>query len=83
MLRQSVMCHGDTQLITMRWPKSARTPTGTFEMPHKCADWDQLEAWASLRRIGRLMEPGYLYHPTLGPAYPDGHGDPLGELKGD
>ncbi|KAJ3483548.1 hypothetical protein NLG97_g7284 [Lecanicillium saksenae] len=81
MLRQSVMCHGDTQLITMQWLKSATTPTGTFKMPHKCADWTQLENWASSRRIERLMEPGYLFHPTLGPAYPGGHADVVGEIK--
>jgi hypothetical protein len=28
------------------------------------------------------MEPGYLNHPSLGPAYLDGHGDLIGEFLG-
>jgi hypothetical protein len=49
-------------------------------MPHKCINWDKMELWASGRRIEHLMEPGYLIHPSLGAAYPGGHGDIIGEF---
>ncbi|UNI13953.1 hypothetical protein JDV02_000640 [Purpureocillium takamizusanense] len=64
----------------MKWRKDGTVPTGSFGMPHRCVNWEQVEAWASERKIERLMEPGYLFHPTLGPAYPGGHGDPIGEF---
>jgi hypothetical protein len=80
MIRQSLMCQGDMQLLTMKWRTGGRIPTANFTMPHKCVNWDNLETWAADRRIKRLYEPGYLIHPTFGPAYPDGHGDPIGEF---
>ncbi|VTT55256.1 unnamed protein product [Fusarium fujikuroi] len=49
---------------------------------HHCVNWGRLESWATSRRIVHLMDPGYLNHPTLGPAYPDGHGDLIGEFLG-
>jgi len=81
MLRQTVMCQGDTQLLTMKWLPDESVPTANFTSPHKCVNWVNLEAWATNRRIQHLMEPGYLNHPTLGPAYPDGHGDMIGEFS--
>ena len=80
MIRQTIMCQGDTQLLTMKWIPEARIPTGNFSSPHKCVNWEKLNSWAASRRIAQLLKPGYLNHPTLGPAYPDGHGDRLGEL---
>jgi len=80
MLRQSVMCTGDTQLLTMKWASEGRIPTANFTTPHRCVNWPKLDSWAAGRRIDRLMEQGYLVHPTLGPAYPGGHGDIVGEL---
>ncbi|KAF4336149.1 hypothetical protein FBEOM_9992 [Fusarium beomiforme] len=82
MLRQSIMCQGDMQLLTMKWRPDGRIPTANFTSPHQCVNWDTLEKWASSRRIVNLMEPGYLIHPTLGPAYPEGHGDLIGEFLG-
>ncbi|EWG41476.1 hypothetical protein FVEG_03588 [Fusarium verticillioides 7600] len=82
MLRQSIMCQGDMQLLTMKWRQDGRIPTANFTSPHRCVNWDRLESWATSRRIANLMEPGYLNHPTLGPAYPDGHGDLIGEFLG-
>lgn len=82
MLRQSIICQGDMQLLTMKWRQDGRIPTANFTSPHQCVNWDRLEAWATSRRIFNLMEPGYLNHPTLGPAYPDGHGDLIGEFLG-
>lgn len=81
MLRQSVMCQGDTQLLTMKWRTDGRVPTANFTMPHKCVNWEGLEDWAASRRISKLIDPGYLIHPTLGPAYPDGKGDKIGEFS--
>lgn len=78
-LRQAIMCQGDTELLTMKWLENQPMPAGNFSMPHKCVNWDKLEAWAESRRISRLFEPGYLVHPTLGDVYIDGHGDPIGE----
>lgn len=80
MLRQSVMCSGDVQLLTMKWMKTVSIPTANFSMPHKCVNWAKLEEWTSSRKIKHLMDQGYLMHPTLGPAYPGGHGDSIGEL---
>jgi len=76
MLRQSIMCQGDTQLLTMKWNPENRTPTPNFTMPHKYMKWEE---WAAGRRITQLMEPGYLMHPTLGPAYESGCGDLISE----
>ncbi|KAF5970473.1 hypothetical protein FBULB1_9670 [Fusarium bulbicola] len=80
MVRQSIMCQGDMQLLTMKWRQDGRIPTANFTSPHQCVNWDRLEEWATSRRIVNLMEPGYLNHPTLGPAYPGGHGDLIGEF---
>lgn len=80
MLRQSVMCQGDTQLLTMKWSHENSIPIANFTMPHKCVNWENLELWARGRRIEHLMEPDYLVHPTLGAAYPGGHGDIIGEF---
>ncbi|CZR36085.1 uncharacterized protein FPRO_03655 [Fusarium proliferatum ET1] len=82
MLRQSIMCQGDMQLLTMKWRQDGRIPTANFTSPHQCVNWGRLESWATSRRIVHLMDPGYLNHPTLGPAYPDGHGDLIGEFLG-
>jgi Mycotoxin biosynthesis protein UstYa len=79
MLRQTVMCQADTQVLTMKWRTDSRVPTANWTAPHRCLNWNQVEEWAANRRIASLMEPGYLYHPTLGPAYPDGRGNLIGE----
>jgi hypothetical protein len=34
MLRQSIMCQGDMQLLTMKWHQDGRIPTANFTSPH-------------------------------------------------
>ena len=68
-LRQGIMCHSDTQLLTMKWSKITRVPVGNFSNPHKCVKWEDLNHWAQMRRVD-VLKPGYLMHPTLGPAFP-------------
>jgi len=68
--------------LTMRWVPQSRIPGGNMSSPHQCVNWNKLEGWTASRRLDphTLMKPGYLNHPTLGPSYPEGHGDAIGEL---
>ncbi|KAF7957961.1 hypothetical protein EAE96_003528 [Botrytis aclada] len=70
-LRQSVMCRGDTTLITFHWGHTVKLPQPDFTQEHTCVNWDSLMKWAEPRSID-IFEEGMLVHPTLGPAYPGG-----------
>ena len=66
MLRQSVMCHGDTTPLTMRWGVTQKIPLGNFSSPHECVNWAGINRWARERSVEEILEPGYLTHPKFG-----------------
>jgi Mycotoxin biosynthesis protein UstYa len=72
-LRQSIMCHADISLITMRWGHLQPIPLGNFSAPHECIDWRSLDGWSEARAVD-VMRPGWLKHPVLGPSFPTGRG---------
>ncbi|WPH02707.1 Hypothetical protein R9X50_00557500 [Acrodontium crateriforme] len=41
-LRQTLMCHGDTSLLTYNWVKGREMPYPNFNTLHVCKDWDAL-----------------------------------------
>jgi hypothetical protein len=66
LLRQSIMCQGDINLITLRWGQKQALPIGNTSSPHECVNWDGINGWAKERSIERALEPGYIKHPTFG-----------------
>ncbi|KAI1379248.1 hypothetical protein F4677DRAFT_442974 [Hypoxylon crocopeplum] len=69
-LRKFALCHGDVGLITYSWNPHHEKPSANATA-HQCVDWDALSQWAEERAVD-MFKPGFLVHPTLGPAYPDG-----------
>lgn len=79
-LRKFALCHGDVGLITYSWNPNHEKPSANTTA-HQCVDWDKLSRWTEERSVN-MFKPGWLVHPTLGPAYPDGeplHGGPHDE----
>ena len=72
-LRESIMCHADISLLTMRWGKTQPIPLANFSAPHECINWQSLDEWSQGRSVD-VMRPGFLAHPTLGPSFPNGRG---------
>jgi len=79
-LRQSSMCHGDIGLITFEWSPTNRIPVANATT-HQCVDWNKLDRWTKDRSVD-MMQPGWLVHPQLGLAYPDGMGSTTGAATG-
>ncbi|KAI0013866.1 hypothetical protein F4779DRAFT_624984 [Xylariaceae sp. FL0662B] len=77
-LRQSVMCHGDIGLITYEWHDDSLIPVANATS-HQCVNWQKLDQWTKDRTVD-MMKPGWLIHPSKGPAYPTGKGDKLGAV---
>ncbi|KAI1078852.1 hypothetical protein F5B20DRAFT_546444 [Whalleya microplaca] len=69
-LRQSAMCHADVGVITFQWNSNIMVPVAN-STSHQCANWKKIEEWTKKRTVN-MMKPGWLIHPTKGPAYPDG-----------
>lgn len=65
LLRQGVMCRGDTTLVTFHWGATVKLPQPDFTLEHTCVDWDVLMGWASNRAIN-VFETGMLVHPKFG-----------------
>lgn len=78
-LRQASICHGDVGLITFQWSPTSLIPVANATT-HECVNWDSIREWTKKRTVD-MMKPGWLIHPTLGPAYPEGEGDKLGAFK--
>ncbi|KAJ8125400.1 hypothetical protein O1611_g8239 [Lasiodiplodia mahajangana] len=78
-LRQASMCHADIGLITFQWSPTSRIPIANATT-HQCAKWDKIDQWTKERTVD-MMKPGWLVHPTKGPAFPKGEGDRLGAMK--
>lgn len=70
------MCHGDVGLITYYWSPVSRIPVANATT-HQCVNWNSLHEWTKQRSVD-MMAPGWLIHPQLGLAYPDGKGDVVG-----
>lgn len=79
-LRQSAMCHGDVGLITFEWSPTNLIPVANATT-HQCVKWDKLDRWTKDRSVD-MLKPGWLVHPTLGLAYPEGEGDKIGAATG-
>ncbi|KAH6605291.1 hypothetical protein Trco_006998 [Trichoderma cornu-damae] len=71
-LLQSAICHGDVGLITFGWLDGYRIPVAN-ETSRQCVNWAKLENWVKDRAVD-MMKPGWLIHPTMGPAYDDDKG---------
>lgn len=76
-LRQAAMCHADISLIPMQWSAHSPVPEADFSVPHKCVNWEKLRMWTRDHSID-VMKPGFLQHPILGPAFPDGSNKGIG-----
>ncbi|CAG8972143.1 hypothetical protein HYALB_00009691 [Hymenoscyphus albidus] len=61
MLRESIMCLGDTSLVTFTWIGDGkhRTPTPWDRSSHKCVKWDSLTRWTKERSVN-IETPGIL-----------------------
>jgi hypothetical protein len=46
MIRQVLMCHADTGLITFHWTEEKIVPTPDFSTWHQCRDPEQILQWA-------------------------------------
>ncbi|KAI0123398.1 hypothetical protein BJ170DRAFT_697877 [Xylariales sp. AK1849] len=69
-LRQSAMCHADVGVITFQWSPNSLVPVAN-STHHQCANWKKLDEWTKARTVN-MMKPGWLIHPSKGPAYPHG-----------
>ncbi|KFY43935.1 hypothetical protein V494_01756 [Pseudogymnoascus sp. VKM F-4513 (FW-928)] len=78
-LRQASMCHADIGLITFQWSPNSLIPVANATT-HQCANWDKIDKWTKARTVD-MMKPGWLVHPTKGPAFPIGEGDRLGAMR--
>ncbi|KAI0378054.1 hypothetical protein F5Y04DRAFT_166361 [Hypomontagnella monticulosa] len=69
-LRKFALCHGDIGLITYSWNPHHEKPSANGT-DHQCIDWESFSKWTEERAVD-MFKPGWLVHPTLGPAYPNG-----------
>lgn len=74
------MCHGDVGLITFEWSPKNLIPVANGTS-HQCVNWEKLDKWTKERTVD-MLQPGWLVHPSLGPAYPVGKGDNIGAATG-
>lgn len=68
-LRQSVMCRGDTSPITFFWQDDTLLPKTDFQTDHQCVNWEKLDEWVMERTVD-VFAPGILTHPILGNVAP-------------
>lgn len=59
-IRQSLMCHFDTGLVTYDWVGENQNPTPNSNAPHKCVDWDAAQAWLRSRVVE--IPEGFEWH---------------------
>ncbi|ORY66166.1 uncharacterized protein BCR38DRAFT_174221 [Pseudomassariella vexata] len=72
MLKEAVMCQGDTTVLTMIWADYRLRPIGNLTSPHECVNWDRLMDWVTPNSRD-LTAPGWLVHPKFGSVVVDGH----------
>lgn len=51
MLRQHIMCRGDTGIVTGRWVKHFGELYPYFSTMHTCKNFDAIYTWADQRRV--------------------------------
>jgi len=68
-IRQALMCHADTSVVTFEWEPKYRKPWPVFSNDHTCVDWGALDNWSSKRSFS-LFDQKSLVHPELGLAFP-------------
>lgn len=64
-IRQALMCHADTSIVTFDWRPNWRRPWPNFSVDHTCVDWDALDDWAAERSFS-AFDQKTLVHPELG-----------------
>ena len=64
-IRQALMCHADTSVVTFEWRSNRRIPWPIFSADHTCVDWDILDSWSAERSFS-LYDQKSLVHPELG-----------------
>lgn len=64
-IRQALMYHADTSVVTFDWRPNWRRPWPNFSVDHTCVDWDALDSWAAERSFS-VFDQKSLVHPKLG-----------------
>ena len=64
-LRQALMCHADTSVVTFDWKPQYRRPWPNFSIDHTCVNWEALDNWASARSFSAYDQKS-LVHPEFG-----------------
>ena len=61
MLREAIICRGDTTLSTFEWIPGTDPPAPTVVARgrHRCVDWESLMAWVRERAVD-AFRPGVL-----------------------
>ncbi|OAP55471.1 hypothetical protein AYL99_10444 [Fonsecaea erecta] len=59
-LRQNILCHADTTLLTYNWIKGYDSPYPNFNNWHVCRDWKAIDRWADSVALpkDKMMEWG-------------------------
>lgn len=65
MLKEAIMCQGDTTVLTMMWANYRLRPIGNLTSPHECVNWDRLMEWVEPHSVDLTVD-GYLVHPKFG-----------------
>ena len=78
-LRESVRCHGDISVHTLRWingttGRGPLVPTLEDRGLHRCVGWKGLNSWAENSRYG-LYDLEFLRKPEQGLGYNDSRVD--------
>lgn len=68
-IRQALMCHADTSILTYTWRANWRRPWPKFSVDHTCVDWNTLDSWAADRSFSAFDQIS-LVHPNLGRFHP-------------
>lgn len=50
-LRESLMCIGNTELVTFHWVKGWPGPVPDFNVWHQCRDPEEILEWANKRAV--------------------------------
>ncbi|KAF9885961.1 hypothetical protein FE257_012136 [Aspergillus nanangensis] len=68
-LRQNIMCYGDTSVITHNWVQGFQFPYPNFNTKHKCRNFDKIVEWEKNHQIkdpGRPADAVVLQTPPTG-----------------
>lgn len=45
LLRQALMCDGDTSVITFKWTKDHKLPRPNYSLPRTCRNYEHILQW--------------------------------------